>query len=160
MKNPYQIRKGLNSDISVSNPIIIVYYEDLNSAINKIIKEDMLDNILILARNNNTLNSIKPKGIKYRKLTIHKSKGLEDDYVFVLDLLNTVNGFPNKYVDHRILKYVNDNKQYYPYEEERRLFYVAITRCRKKVYLFTKENNESIFIKELKKIDRNIVIRK
>lgn len=160
MKNPYQIRKWLNSDISVSNPIIIVYYEDLNSAINNIIKEDMLDNILILARNNNTLNSIKPKGIKYRKLTIHKSKGLEDDYVFVLDLLNTVNGFPNKYVDHRILKYVNDYKQYYPYEEERRLFYVAITRCRKKVYLFTKENNESIFIKELKKIDRNIVVRK
>ena len=73
---------------------------------------------------------------------------------------NNVNGFPNKYIDHPILKYVNNYKEYYPYEEERRLFYVALTRCKKKVYLFAPKDNPSIFIKELLKFNKQIKIRK
>ena len=40
----------------------------------------------------------------------------------------------------------NDN---YPYEEERRLFYVALTRTKNNVYLFVNKKNESIFVKEI-----------
>ena len=77
---------------------------------------------------------------------------MESENVFIINVNNNSNGFPNKYKDHKILKYVNNYKEYYPFEEERRLFYVALTRCTKKVYIFVPVNNESIFIKEIKKL--------
>lgn len=158
MRNPYQIRKRLKSNITGKNVVEIVYYSDLNGKIKEVIEEDKIDNLFILARNNKTLEGVEVNNVNYKKLTVHKSKGLEEDYVFVLDLNDNANGFPNKYKDHKILKYVNQYKEYYPYEEERRLFYVALTRCKKKVYLFVPMNNESCFIKEIKK-RKNVLIR-
>ena len=60
-------------------------------------------------------------------------------------------GFPSKIKDEKILKYVNNTKNYYPYEEERRLFYVALTRTKNRVYIISPIKNESIFIKEISK---------
>lgn len=163
MKNPFQIRKKLLSKFKLKNPIEIIYYDDLNYSINNVIKNEEIDDLFILSRNNYDLEKIKIndfKNINFRKLTIHKSKGLQKDYVFIINMNNNVNGFPNKYIDHPILKYVNNYKEYYPYEEERRLFYVALTRCKKKVYLFAPKDNPSIFIKELLKINKQIKIRK
>lgn len=163
LKNPFQIRKKLLSKFKLKNPIEIIYYDDLNYSINNVIKENNINNLFILSRNNYDLEKIKIndfKNINFRKLTIHKSKGLQKDYVFIINMNNNVNGFPNKYIDHPILKYVNNYKEYYPYEEERRLFYVALTRCKKKVYLFAPKDNPSIFIKELLKINKQIKIRK
>lgn len=160
MKNPMQIRKKLVSNIRLLNSVQIVYYEDINVSINEIIKEDNLNNLLILARNNNNLLNIKiDKDINHRKMTVHKSKGLQSDYVFIINVNDDYNGFPNKIVDHQILKYVNKYKEYYPYEEERRLFYVALTRCKKRVYLFCKKDKPSIFVKEILKMNKNILIR-
>ena len=159
MKNPNQHRKKLVSDINIDNPVEIVYYNDLNKAMDMVIKEDKLDDIFILSRNNKDLDDIKISNINYKKMSIHKSKGLQSKYVFVININNNLNGFPNKYKDHKILKYVNNYKEYYPYEEERRLFYVALTRCTSKVYLFVPINNESIFIKEIKKY-KNIYVRR
>lgn len=158
MKNPFQIKKNLKSSISMINPIEIVYYNDLNHAMNKVIKEDKVNNLFILSRNNSDLEKISIGKVDYEKMSIHKSKGLQSDYVFIINVNNSSNGFPNKYVDHEILKYVNNYKEYYPYEEERRLFYVSLTRCKKKVYLFVPKDNESIFIKELKRY-KNVHIR-
>lgn len=158
MKNPFQIKKNLKSSISMINPIEIVYYNDLNHAMNKVIKEDKVNNLFILSRNNSDLEKISIGKVDYEKMSIHKSKGLQSDYVFIININNSSNGFPNKYVDHEILKYVNNYKEYYPYEEERRLFYVSLTRCKKKVYLFVPKDNESIFIKELKRY-KNVHIR-
>ena len=121
---------------------------------NEIITKNNIKKLFILSRNNSDLNNVK---LPYKKMTVHKSKGLECDYVFIINVNNNKNGFPNKYTDHYILKYVNNYKEYYPYEEERRLFYVALTRCKKKVYIFVPRNNESIFIKEIKKY-RNVII--
>ena len=92
-------------------------------------------------------------------MSVHKSKGLQATNVFLINVNSLSNGFPNKYVDHYILKYVNDYKEYYKYEEERRLFYVALTRCKYKVYLFVPNNKVSIFIKEIEKY-KNVIIRK
>ena len=158
MKNPFQIKKNLKSSISMINPIEIVYYNDLNHAMNKVITKDNVNNLFILSRNNSDLEKISIGKVDYEKMSIHKSKGLQSDYVFIININNSSNGFPNKYVDHEILKYVNNYKEYYPYEEERRLFYVALTRCKKKVYLFVPKDNESIFIKELKRY-KNVHIR-
>lgn len=159
MKNPFQIKKNLISNISIINPIEIIYYNDLNNTMNKIIKKDEINNLFILSRNNSDLKKvIINDNINYQKMSVHKSKGLQSDYVFLININNFSNGFPNKYIDHEILKYVNNYKEYYPYEEERRLFYVALTRCKKKVYLFVPKNSESIFIKEIKRY-KNVIVR-
>lgn len=160
MKNPYQIKKKLKSKIKDKDVLEIVYYNDLNEMVNKVIKEDKINNLFVLSRNNKDLESVNIKDINYKKLSVHKSKGLQADFVFIINLSSSYNGFPNKFTDHKILKYVNNYKEYYPYEEERRLFYVALTRCKKKVYLFAPVNKPSFFIKELLKIDKNILVRR
>ena len=155
-KNPVQIRKKVKSYISVNNPIEIIYYDNLDKKVKEVIKEDNLKNICILSRNNKDLENI---SLNVSKMSVHKSKGLEFDNIILINVNNNMNGFPNKYNDHYILKYVNRYKEYYPHEEERRLFYVALTRCKKKIYVFAPKNNESIFIKEIKKY-KNVIIRK
>lgn len=80
--------------------------------------------------------------------TIHSAKGLEYDHVFLLDLVD--GEFPQK----NILNAMDSSLL----EEERRLFYVAMTRAKKTLTLFTiktrneKEVDTSIFYEELKKL--------
>ena len=148
-KNNYQIKKRLVSHNYVDNSINIVYCKNYTEAYYKIIED--IDNILVLGRNNDDINLINNGDISYkdksiRYLTVHKSKGLEEDYVIVINLIK--DKFPSSIKEYDIFKYIK-GKEVYPYEEERRLFYVAITRCKKKVFLFTKKGLESIFIKEL-----------
>ena len=50
--------------------------------------------------------------------------------------------------DDKLLRFVSKNKINYPYDEERRLFYVALTRTKEKVYLYTPFNS-SVFVNEL-----------
>ncbi len=153
MKNNYQIKKRLYSNKYLDKSINIVYYKDIYEAYIKIIED--IDNIMILGRNNNDINMINNgdfsynnKNIKY--LTIHKSKGLEEDYVIIINLLDDILGFPSKIKEYDIFKYIKREDRY-KYEEERRVFYVALTRCKKKVFLFTIRHKESIFVKELLK---------
>ena len=58
-------------------------------------------------------------------------------------------GFPNKIKDDRVLRFVSKNYDNYLYGEERRLFYVALTRTKNKVYLLTPLKNKSTFVREL-----------
>ena len=159
MKNKSQIRKKMKSNIRENNPVKIIYYDDLTSSINKVIEKEEIDDLFVLSRNNKDLENINIKGIKYKKMSVHKSKGLQAKYIFLINVNSNKNGFPNKYIDHNILKYVNNYKDYYPFEEERRLFYVALTRCKNRVYLFVPKYKESIFIKEIKRY-KNVSVRK
>ena len=158
MKNKSQIRKKMKSKIRENNPVKIIYYDDLTSSINKFIEKEEIDDLFVLSRNNKDLENINIKGIKYKKMSVHKSKGLQAKYVFLINVNSNKNGFPNKIEDHKILKYVNNYKEHFKYDEERRLFYVALTRCTKKIYLFVPSNRESIFIKEIKKYKKVNVI--
>ena len=88
--------------------------------------------------------------LKIKFSTIHRSKGLEADYVIVLNLNNEKHGFPSKIEDDPVISLVLPIKDQYPYEEERRLFYVAITRTRNKIYLLTNVERQSVFISEIK----------
>ena len=64
-------------------------------------------------------------------------------------MLDNELGFPSKIKGEKLLRLVSPIASSFPYSEERRLFYVALTRTKNKVYLITKKGEESIFIKEL-----------
>lgn len=96
------------------------------------------------------VNYFKRKDLKMKFITAHKSKGLQADYVFILNNKNGIMGFPSKIQDDPIISLLLDYEEDYRFSEERRLFYVALTRARKKVYLLAVNNNESEFFQELK----------
>jgi DNA helicase-4 len=89
--------------------------------------------------------------LKIRFLTVHKSKGLQTDYVFIINNKDSVTGFPSQIEDAPILDLLLGNHDTYPFAEERRLFYVAITRARKTVYLVTIKGKKSIFAQEIER---------
>ena len=69
----------------------------------------------------------------------------------ILNNKNSGMSFPSKITDLSLINLLLDNSDDYPYSEERRLFYVALTRCKKKVFLLSISNNKSVFIKEIEK---------
>ena len=87
--------------------------------------------------------------LKISFLTIHKSKGLESDNVIVLNMQNSMLGFPNRISSDPILSLVLANKEEHLYAEERRLFYVAITRTKNRTYLIAPQTHYSCFLEEL-----------
>lgn len=91
--------------------------------------------------------------IEYR--TVHQSKGLECDNVILINLKNWKAGFPNKMVDDPVLNFVKRNGDSFSYAEERRLFYVALTRTKNNVYLLAPYFKSSMFVQELK-TDANV----
>lgn len=103
-------------------------------------------------------NQIQRLEVHYRKrpdlriefLTVHQSKGLQADYVVILNNKSTRMGFPSRIQDSPILNLLLDNSDEYPHGEERRLFYVALTRAKKKAILLTVKDKESVFVQELR----------
>lgn len=81
-------------------------------------------------------------------LTVHKSKGLEADYVIILQCNKDTYGFPSLVSDDPVLNYVLTKSDQYPYGEERRLFYVAITRAKVKTYILYDRRFPSVFVDE------------
>lgn len=85
---------------------------------------------------------------KIEFLTVHKSKGLEADYVIILQCNKDTYGFPSMVSDDPVLDYVLTKSDQYPYGEERRLFYVAITRAKIKTYVLYDKRFPSVFVDE------------
>ena len=81
-------------------------------------------------------------------LSVHKSKGLEADNVILLNFRNDKLGFPNQIIDDPVLNFVLTNAEDYRFAEERRLFYVAITRTKNRTYVLVDNKNPSSFFKE------------
>jgi DNA helicase IV len=92
------------------------------------------------------------EGIKVQARTIHASKGLEAKVVFILGLTEGNGGFPDIWLEDRIFQIIKKANHDLLLEEERRLFYVAITRAKEKLYLITEKGNESSFLKEIPEI--------
>ena len=161
MKNPRQIKKKLKASKSIAKPIVVCYYKRKKEDFLSLLKQIDSSSIMILGRNNKDINEVLPPKLKleHNKIqyqnkniyfkTIHKAKGLEEECVILINLTDEANSLPSKIKDEHILKYVIKHYDIYPYEEERRLFYVGLTRTKNYCYLFVPKDNPSIFVKEL-----------
>lgn len=89
--------------------------------------------------------------VKLQFMTAHSSKGLSADNVIIINAKDDIYGFPSKVDDDPVLSLVVSNDHSYNYAEERRLFYVALTRTKNRVFIITPERRPSEFIKELLK---------
>lgn len=92
-------------------------------------------------------------------MSIHASKGLEADNVLILNCSQDKGGFPSRVADDPILAYVLSKIDDYPYSEERRLFYVAITRAKKHTYILYNSNMPSFFVKEMTETEGDNTMR-
>ena len=164
LKNKKQLKKKLKSTKTNKKPIKIIYEKNniLEYLIEYLTKKG-ITNILILGRNNQDIHKYLSKhlhlnndlityehnkNINIRYLTVHKSKGLESECVIIINLIDSTLGFPNKIKNNEIIDLLNKTN-IDPLEEERRLFYVALTRTKNDVYLIIPYKNKSIFVKEI-----------
>ena len=178
-KNPNQLQKSLTSDKALRYPLVFWgidnnFSEVLNLVLKKIIMDFGADkSILLLGRTNYDRKLLEGSGlflfrreqraekIVYREslqtpisfLSVHKSKGLEADNVVLLNFTNDRLGFPNQIADDKVLDFVLTDGCTFPFEEERRLFYVAITRTKNRTFILTENKNPSVFFKEFKQSD-------
>ena len=81
-------------------------------------------------------------------LTVHQSKGLECDYIILLNCNGGTVGFPSQISDSPVLKYVLSEPDEYAFSEERRVFYVGVTRAKKHTWVLYDRRNPSPFISE------------
>ena len=91
-------------------------------------------------------------GRKIRFMSVHSAKGLEADNVILVNCEEGQNGFPSLIEDDPILGYVLSEEDQFEYAEERRLFYVAITRAKRHTYVVYHGDKPSPFIRELTNI--------
>jgi DNA helicase-4 len=175
-KNKKQIQKNPKSKKEpLENPIKLVYYSPDNAEqvfineIQALIDKNGHKPILVLGRHSFDINEfikLTPNSkIKYyersekleikglddidiKYITVHKSKGLEADNVIVLNLKNHLLGFPNKMTDDPMLSLLLGDDEEYRFAEERRLFYVALTRTKNEAVLLI-PTDVSLFAEEL-----------
>ena len=87
-------------------------------------------------------------------LSVHRSKGLQGDYVIILNCVSGQYGFPSEQADDPILNLLLSKSDQFINGEERRLFYVALTRSKRKTFITTNSTYKSKFINE---IDSNYI---
>lgn len=169
-KNPKQIKKSLSTQTHSDTPKVLLHWirspgnqrsdtTALTNAIDHIKRRLDVEkpSLLILSRYNHllpdsaalkALENIWPGNIK-TPLTVHRSKGLEADVVIINSLSSDKYGFPAEMEDDPLLNLVLAEPDTYPNAEERRLFYVALTRARHEVHVLVDRLKPSAFATEL-----------
>ncbi|ROQ48467.1 DNA helicase-4 [Marinobacter sp. 3-2] len=167
MKNPAQVKKRLTTHSVVSQPAVSIMrrkpqdrqqYAELDEVLQAI--SDRISEkatVYILGRfwfrlpDQVVLRDFQRKypKLKIERLTFHASKGKEADYVVVMGLEVGRHGFPSTKETHPLLDALLAPEEPFKFAEERRLFYVALTRARHRVYLITDMSVASDFPKEL-----------
>lgn len=166
LKNPLQLEKNVYSKSDLDVPGKVVTHWDMEQKENdqnlalviERIGEDSKDpskSLRVLARYVNNLPSKKyvenlwegPVDIS----SIHAAKGLEADYVVVMDMVQDFRGFPSTIEDDPVMRLVMPGKDLHQHGEERRLFYVALTRARRETHLISPVSAPSLFTLEMLK---------
>jgi DNA helicase IV len=163
-KNPRQIRKSVRSKQgNIQDPVTIIRVDEeleIRDAIAKRLTEiaggstnGRKHRILLLGRYQKDRNHLPThyddSKLEVEFITVHASKGLEADHVLIPRMTSETLGFPSKVADDPVLQLAMPGGDSFEYAEERRLFYVALTRARISVTLFTISHKESPFITEL-----------
>ena len=180
MKNPAQIKKALQSSTTESGfPLSFIEgYNDkllikfMAERVRKLEKgatvffigryssdKRMFNDSVLEQQANDAIVLPERPDLKMVFITAHKSKGLQADYVFILNNSGNVKGFPSKMQDDPIVQLLLKNSDVYPFAEERRLYYVAMTRARKKVWLLIPQNKVGLFAQEFKSDYGNTIKR-
>lgn len=107
---------------------------------------------------NGNIKSVKYPDLKITYLTAHSSKGLGYDNVIIINGKDAILGFPSKIVDDPVMKLVIKDTERIEYAEERRLFYVALTRTKNRVFIITPIFRPSKFILEIKDKFKNVIL--
>ena len=165
LRNPAQIRKTVGSVHRADGPRVHVGLPGeqrlslLSEALDRIAEDaarfEGKSSVVLLGRYNHTRPQNIPAlarkhpGLQISYKTVHRSKGLEEDYVVVLGLCSGKHGFPSEIDDDPLLDLVLAVPEGYPNAEERRLLYVAITRARRRVFLLAEGGPTSPFAMEL-----------
>ena len=177
-KNSAQIRKQLVSPKHLKDPILIREFDDSNkpmkalaeqteAVIGEIVGEyGSRSSILLIGRYNYDMYKLFYTGLftelpggrvkskaypdaNISFMTAHSSKGLGYDNVVLINMFEGKYGFPCQIEDDPIMKLVTHEDSSMPYAEERRLFYVALTRTKNRVYIMTPRSRPSRFLIEL-----------
>lgn len=159
-KNPSQLRKVVRSASgSDESPVRIVRVrsrDQLAAAVKRYLdlleKEAPGSTVDILGRyrfETQYLPDRKPERVSANFRTVHSSKGLESDFVILPNMTTGTHGFPSTIADDPVLQLAMAEGDGFPHSEERRLFYVALTRARRAVTMFTVAGLESPFVVEL-----------
>lgn len=167
MSNPSQLKKDISTIKKADEAKIFIaliknklfLQDELLSFLSRVYKPTISQTILVLHKNNMPLQMFKdnyfeeinkkfPK-LELTCLTFHKSKGLEADFVIILGLNGGEDGFPSEKGSESISNKLHPQENDFPYSEERRLFYVALTRAKEEVLLVVNAKSPSIFINEL-----------
>ncbi|MGB5623287.1 MAG: UvrD-helicase domain-containing protein, partial [Gammaproteobacteria bacterium] len=180
MRNPYQIRKTVRSTNTRKPPGIVCYQlEDMDEQ-EALLRSHLVElaeelrtqtpsdraTAQILGRYNSdcptNLSAIREavaNVIDLKWSTMHAAKGLEADYVFMVNVIEATKGMPSKIADDSTLWIAMPGSEDYPFAEERRLFYVALTRAKRRVTIYTDAKRRSEFIAELERDGSDIVIK-
>ena len=164
LRNPLQLQKAVTSksDLEVPGRVVIHWdteqlenVENLKKVISRIGSpaNDPSKSLRVLARYSDNL----PNKVILNALwqgpaeasTVHAAKGLEADYVIVMDMVQDFRGFPSTIEDDPVMALVMPEKELHQYGEERRLFYVALTRARRECHLISPLSSPSLFTLEL-----------
>ena len=177
-KNVSQIQKKLISPKHLPDPVVLMEFDDsfkpdfamaqaAEKTIGLILDEYAEENaILLVGRYNydcyklcrtgrftqlagNGVKSEKYPNAKLTFMTAHSAKGLGYDNVIILNMFEGKFGFPCQLEDDPIMKLVRFEDNTMPFAEERRLFYVALTRTKNRVYILTPQKRPSRFLIEL-----------
>ena len=173
-KNPAQLRKVVrSSQAQVEDPVSIVRVEDegqIRTAVARRLAQiagaassGRKQKVLLLGRYQKDRSYLPmdydQSRLEVEFITVHSSKGLEGDHVLLPRMTSETLGFPSGVADDPVLQLAMPGGDGYEYAEERRLFYVALTRARSTVTLVTVAHKESPFITELVK-EHQIGLRK
>lgn len=166
LKNPAQIEKDVASKAKFEGHGEVVFHWDtepkeIESNLQKVIESIGSDasnpeiSLKVLARYKENLPDIELVQALWEGVvdtsTIHAAKGLEADYVVIMDLIQDFRGFPSTIEDDPVMRLVLNPEEAQLHAEERRLFYVAITRARRATHIICPISAPSIFATEMQR---------
>jgi DNA helicase-4 len=160
-RNKFKVEKEIKASKKSEHKIVVYAGNEEEENVNfctqrvrELFEEGLTpDDILFLYRRSNMYRpyffKFKNENLKVQAKTIHAAKGLESKVVFIIGLSEGYGGFPDIWLEDRIFQVIKKANHDQLLEEERRLFYVAITRAKDKLFLITEKGNESSFLKEI-----------